>query len=246
MPTASTTATYVGDDEDDRLHSSGGGQKPRYNPEAALHGPSSPRFQDMQEGAQWSSGCPPAQLRSQGSMKRKETSDSMVASSNRSGASCKSRKEQPGSFLVDGTGGRGSAMSVKSGRSRQSVASARAKRRARLSAERIHSWPDAMIYNPRSLYCLRLRNPIRMICIACIEWKWWDRIVLFFILLNTVQLAMFDPFDVEQFRPSADRREVFEWIGKVQYHNPAFQTPSSARLCNFCAISVIPLDICSG
>lgn len=222
MPTASMTATCLGDDEDYQLHSSSWGQKPKYNPEAALHGPSSPRFQNMQEGAHWSSGCPLPQLRSQGSMKRKETSDSMAASSNRSGASRKSRKEQPGSFLNDGMGGESSAMSVKSGRSRQSVASARAKRRARLSAEMIHSWPDAMIYNPRSLYCLRLRNPIRMICIACIEWKWWDRIVLFLILLNTVQLGIFDPFDVEQFRPSADRREVFEWIGKVEYQYPAF------------------------
>ncbi|EKX47601.1 hypothetical protein GUITHDRAFT_86293, partial [Guillardia theta CCMP2712] len=53
-----------------------------------------------------------------------------------------------------------------------------------------------MILSPRSLRLFSLQNPLRKLCIRGIEWKWWDRIVLFVIALNTVQLAMIDPFDV--------------------------------------------------
>jgi len=66
--------------------------------------------------------------------------------------------------------------------------------------EASRAWPDPRKYSPRSLRLFSLQNPLRKLCIRGIEWKWWDRIVLFVIALNTVQLAMIDPFDVPSMR----------------------------------------------
>jgi hypothetical protein len=77
------------------------------------------------------------------------------------------------------------------------------------------SWPDPNKYNPRSLGFLHLDNSLRKLCILGIEWKWWDRIVLGVILLNTIQLAIYDPFDIEDFRPVSPRREALDYLSKV-------------------------------
>jgi hypothetical protein len=60
---------------------------------------------------------------------------------------------------------------------------------------------DPAKFEAVSLGCLSLRNPIRRLCIRCITWPegsltpWWDQGVLLLIMINTIQLMMFDPFD---------------------------------------------------
>ena len=56
-------------------------------------------------------------------------------------------------------------------------------------------WPSVHDYEALSLGVFTLRNPLRKFCIACIEWPWWDKGVLLLIVVNTIQLMMFDPFD---------------------------------------------------
>jgi len=64
-------------------------------------------------------------------------------------------------------------------------------------------WPSPDTYEATSLLCLSLDNPLRRLCIRCIEAKWsatdtWaDSIVTVLILLNTIQLMMFDPLDTK-------------------------------------------------
>ena len=90
--------------------------------------------------------------------------------------------------------------------SRQGSASSRStrsgsshRRKHRSSIDALPSWPDPDKYDPRSLFCFRLQNPIRKAVIACIEYpvkpggsgmSWWDKTVLVVILLNTVTLMV--------------------------------------------------------
>ena len=66
------------------------------------------------------------------------------------------------------------------------------------------AWPCPDTYEATSLCCLTLGNPLRRLCIFCIEARWsptdtWaDSIVTLLILLNTVQLMMFDPLDTKE------------------------------------------------
>jgi hypothetical protein len=62
---------------------------------------------------------------------------------------------------------------------------------------RARPWPDPQQYEAMSLACLSLQNPLRRVCIWGIEQTWWDNGVVILILLNTLQLAMFDPLDNE-------------------------------------------------
>ena len=66
------------------------------------------------------------------------------------------------------------------------------------------TWPDPDLYQPRALALLTLQNPLRRMCIAAVEWVWFDRFVLGVILLNSLQLAMFDPFDIPSLQPNED------------------------------------------
>ena len=54
-------------------------------------------------------------------------------------------------------------------------------------------WPDPSRYNAVTELGMTLSNPIRKAAIRSIEWKWWDRGVLFLIFLNTLQLALYNP-----------------------------------------------------
>ena len=63
------------------------------------------------------------------------------------------------------------------------------------ASPRVRPWPDAYKYEATSLACLSLQNPLRQLCIWGIEQSWWDNGVLILILLNTLQLAMYDPLD---------------------------------------------------
>jgi voltage-dependent calcium channel T type alpha-1G len=59
------------------------------------------------------------------------------------------------------------------------------------------------------------KSRLRRACIAAIEWKWFERIILAMIALNTVKLAMFDPFDTPELRPQSQRREAMDLVGKA-------------------------------
>jgi hypothetical protein len=76
-------------------------------------------------------------------------------------------------------------------------------------------WPDPYKYNERSFFLFTLNNTFRRTLISCIEWPWWDRTVLFVILINTVVLAMNDPYDIPQLLPTSEKRVVLEKLSKV-------------------------------
>jgi hypothetical protein len=49
---------------------------------------------------------------------------------------------------------------------------------------------------------------------AGIENKWWDRVVLSWIFLNTIQLAMYNPFDIPALKPLSPTRDAIDTVGK--------------------------------
>ena len=104
-------------------------------------------------------------------------------------------------------------------------------------AQRVqNSWPHPEKYNYRSLYLFTLNNPFRKALIAAIEWRWWDRIVLIVIFLNTIILALYDPYDIVQLRPVSVKRNAFDWISK------AF----SIFFAIECVIKILALGFCVG
>jgi hypothetical protein len=105
---------------------------------------------------------------------------------------------QDGSDRRSQASGRSTASSVLRKRQLNKAAEANAPR----------PWPDDREYNPRAFFLFTLQHPIRQTAIRCIEWGkkpgsrfGWDKKVLIMILLNTITLAMMDPFDVEEMRP---------------------------------------------
>ncbi|KAK6640591.1 Voltage-dependent calcium channel type D subunit alpha-1 [Polyplax serrata] len=46
----------------------------------------------------------------------------------------------------------------------------------------------------RSLFCLTLKNPIRRLCIAVVEWKPFEYMILLTIMANCVALAIYTPY----------------------------------------------------
>ena len=46
----------------------------------------------------------------------------------------------------------------------------------------------------KSMGCMSLKNPIRKLCIAIVEWKPFDFFILFTIMGNCVCLAVYTPF----------------------------------------------------
>lgn len=103
-----------------------------------------------------------------------------------------------GKVMTSGDQG-GSKASKSSMKSTQSALTERRRRKA-AEAAKPRPWPDDRKYNPRSLFLFTLQNPIRQTAIRCIEWPGWDRKVIIIIMINTVCLAMYDPFDVESMR----------------------------------------------
>jgi len=61
---------------------------------------------------------------------------------------------------------------------------------------------------------------------AGIEWVWWDRIVLFMILLNTIQLALYDPFDIPQLKPESRKRDIMNIVNQYAMFTFSFCTLS--------------------
>jgi hypothetical protein len=79
----------------------------------------------------------------------------------------------------------------------------------------LNVWPSPLKYNRRSLQILTLQNPIRRAFIAAIEWPWWDRTVLFVILVNTISLLCRDPYDIPAFFPDSPTRIVWDTLSTV-------------------------------
>jgi hypothetical protein len=80
-------------------------------------------------------------------------------------------------------------------------------------------WPSPHKYTRRSLYLFDLKHPLRRLAIAGIEYRYrsvnvWETTVLALILLNTVQLAMYDPFDIPALKPVSPWRDGMDGLAK--------------------------------
>uniref|UniRef100_A0A8D0E689 Voltage-dependent L-type calcium channel subunit alpha n=1 Tax=Salvator merianae TaxID=96440 RepID=A0A8D0E689_SALMN len=64
---------------------------------------------------------------------------------------------------------------------------------------------------PRSLLCLTLENPLRKACIAIVEWKPFETIILLTIFANCVALAIYLPM------PEDDSNKVNARLEKLEY-----------------------------
>lgn len=60
-----------------------------------------------------------------------------------------------------------------------------------------------------------LDHSVRQMAIKGIEWKWWDRVVMILIFLNSVMLALHDPFDIPSLKPKSAKRDAIDATGKV-------------------------------
>ena len=137
------------------------------------------------------------------------------------------------------THSKGESKGESQGSKKSNVSSALARRRQRQLATLLEpqEFPDPHRYNARSLYLFTLQNPIRRALIRAIEWKWWDRIVLLLIFLNTVQLAAFLPFDVPALNPDPEFRDAMDIVGKVP---PALSLSLSLSLSLFSLSPPLP------
>ncbi|XP_061488483.1 voltage-dependent L-type calcium channel subunit alpha-1S isoform X2 [Rhineura floridana] len=64
---------------------------------------------------------------------------------------------------------------------------------------------------PRSLLCLTLQNPVRKACIAIVEWKPFETIILLTIFANCIALAIYLPM------PEDDTNKVNSRLEKLEY-----------------------------
>ena len=114
--------------------------------------------------------------------------------------------------------------SQSSAKSTQSALSER-RRRKKVEAAKERPWPDDRKYNPGSLFLFNLQNPIRQTAIRWIEYDWWDTKVISIIILNSITLCMFDPFDTPDNRacPMVPAGEVRYWSETYQYCNDGWK-----------------------
>ncbi|XP_063698598.1 muscle calcium channel subunit alpha-1 [Culicoides brevitarsis] len=63
----------------------------------------------------------------------------------------------------------------------------------------------------RALFCLTLKNPIRKLCIAIVEWKPFEYLILLTIFANCVALAVFTPY------PNSDSNQTNAHLEKIEY-----------------------------
>uniref|UniRef100_A0A803TT04 Voltage-dependent L-type calcium channel subunit alpha n=1 Tax=Anolis carolinensis TaxID=28377 RepID=A0A803TT04_ANOCA len=64
---------------------------------------------------------------------------------------------------------------------------------------------------PRALFCLTLQNPVRKACIAIVEWKPFETIILLTIIANCVALAIYLPM------PHDDTNKMNTRLEKLEY-----------------------------
>uniref|UniRef100_A0A7S3DJI7 Calcium-channel protein CCH1 n=1 Tax=Palpitomonas bilix TaxID=652834 RepID=A0A7S3DJI7_9EUKA len=82
-------------------------------------------------------------------------------------------------------------------------------------------------YRSRALFCLSPLNPFRLKLVQFVEWKWFDRTVLFLIVANCVFLAMADPLC-----------EGFANLGSIAPNNTLVCHQSNTSVCcgsTFCS-----------
>ncbi|XP_075591509.1 ca[2+]-channel protein alpha[[1]] subunit D isoform X4 [Dermatophagoides farinae] len=63
----------------------------------------------------------------------------------------------------------------------------------------------------RVLYCLRLKNPIRRLCINIVEWKPFEWLILVTICLNCIALGVYTPY------PGGDSNDTNLVLEKIEY-----------------------------
>ena len=67
-------------------------------------------------------------------------------------------------------------------------------------------WPDPRRWEPKALYILTLKNPIRKFAILLCEHGRLDFVVLVAIVASTAAMALSDPFDTPSRRPESPIR----------------------------------------
>ncbi|XP_071818049.1 voltage-dependent L-type calcium channel subunit alpha-1D-like isoform X4 [Apostichopus japonicus] len=72
--------------------------------------------------------------------------------------------------------------------------------------------PIGNIRPPRALFCLKLDNPFRRLCIKIVEWKPFEYLILITIFLNCVALATYTPFPEEDSNDINSRLEIVEYV----------------------------------
>ncbi|XP_025029510.1 voltage-dependent L-type calcium channel subunit alpha-1S [Python bivittatus] len=65
---------------------------------------------------------------------------------------------------------------------------------------------------PRSLLCLTLQNPVRKACIATVEWKPFETIILLTIFANCIALAIYLPMSEDDTNKVNSRLEKLEYF----------------------------------
>lgn len=71
-------------------------------------------------------------------------------------------------------------------------------------------WPDPRRWEPKALYILTLKNPIRKFAILLCEHGRLDFVVLVAIVASTAAMALSDPFDTPSRRPESPIRGTLD------------------------------------
>ncbi|XP_026333679.1 muscle calcium channel subunit alpha-1-like, partial [Hyposmocoma kahamanoa] len=64
----------------------------------------------------------------------------------------------------------------------------------------------------RSLFCLGLKNPLRVLCYDIVEWKPFEYMILTTIFANCIALAVFTPYPSSDTNYTNQILEKIEWI----------------------------------
>ena len=70
-----------------------------------------------------------------------------------------------------------------------------------MCTDRLISVADVRRYAERSLLCMTVNHPVRRGLLRWIEWESWDRMILLLIIINTICLGLYDPFDTPLAHP---------------------------------------------
>jgi hypothetical protein len=77
---------------------------------------------------------------------------------------------------------------------------------------------DVRRYAERSLLCMTVNHPVRRVLLRWIEWESWDRMILLLIIINTICLGLYDPFDTPLAHPVLQHlREIPGGWGVMMY-----------------------------
>lgn len=85
----------------------------------------------------------------------------------------------------------------------------------------------------RALFCLKVKNPIRKLCIDIVEWKPFEWLILVTICLNCVALGVYTPFpngDSNATNQMLEKVEYFFLVSQISIYKLLFKLISSFRL----------------